>query len=139
MSYTVDIFFPQNNSGYVRDTSIYLPMARSTMTLKLFHDIENIAFESDYFKISAMDLGKCDAVRIDQGQSISVLLQFSFAHVSCTGNVFHSASFLGPFIFEETKFKIVSHSQNIKFIGKRRPKLVVVFQYILYFVSVKRL
>lgn len=49
--------FSQGRDVALKDTSVYLPIPKSSMSLQLFHDIEDSPFSSQYFKVAAMDLG----------------------------------------------------------------------------------
>ncbi|XP_065203153.1 protein dispatched isoform X2 [Planococcus citri] len=59
MHYIVDVdFLPNEGKDIVlKDTSVYLPIPKSSASLQLFHDVEDLSFTSQYFKITAMDLG----------------------------------------------------------------------------------
>lgn len=49
--------FVQGKTNHLQDTSVYLPMVKNADSLKFFHDIEKLRFSSEYFTLTAMDLG----------------------------------------------------------------------------------
>lgn len=54
---TINDVFLQGAEIVLKDTSVYLPIPKSSVSLQLFHDIEDSSFFSQYFKVTAIDLG----------------------------------------------------------------------------------